>query len=103
MGTWDRGSQWCNRLLWIIVILRGRFFVVAKGEREGKGGDGARLAFEEIGRARGRTLVLAIDTHTTTPSPRTHRHSTSSWAGWWIALCLNRAVEAEQGKGGQKR
>src|SRR5215216_6030798 len=25
MGTWGRGSQWCNRLLWIIVILRSRF------------------------------------------------------------------------------
>ena|SRR5687768_3695560 len=35
-----------------------------------KVGDGARLAFEEIGRERGRTLVLAMDTHTRTPSPR---------------------------------
>ena len=31
-----------------IVILKGRFFVVGKGEREVKGGDGARLAEEEI-------------------------------------------------------
>src|SRR5215208_928779 len=34
MGTWDRGSQWCNRLLWIIVILRSRFVVVGRGDGE---------------------------------------------------------------------
>jgi hypothetical protein len=31
MGTWDRGSQWCNQLLWINVILESRFLF---GERE---------------------------------------------------------------------
>jgi hypothetical protein len=35
MGTWDKGSQWCNRLLWILVILKGRFLL---GERESKTG-----------------------------------------------------------------
>jgi hypothetical protein len=44
MGTWDRGSQWCNRLLWIIVILRGRVFVVGKESEKWKGGDEGRLA-----------------------------------------------------------
>jgi len=46
MGAYLQGeqSQWRNRLLWIIGILRGRFFVVGIGEREGKGGDEARLA-----------------------------------------------------------
>jgi hypothetical protein len=62
------------------------------------------LAFEEIGRTRGRTLVLAMDTYTSMPSPRTHRHSTSS-LGVMVdsSLCLKRVVEAEQGKGGEKR
>jgi hypothetical protein len=52
------------------VILKSRFFVVGKGERERKGGDGGRLAEEEVTRARGRTLVLAMYTLTRTPSPR---------------------------------
>ena len=59
------------------MIVRGRFFVVAKGEREGKGGDGARLAFEEIGRARGRTLVLANDRPIQACPAPANRHSTS--------------------------
>ena len=31
LGTWGKVSQWCNRLLWTIVILRGRFLDVGKG------------------------------------------------------------------------
>ena len=44
-----------------IRSLEAGFLFWGKGELEGKGGDGTRLAFEEIGRARGRTLVLAMD------------------------------------------
>src|SRR5215203_7154182 len=43
-----------------------------------------------MGRARGRTLVLAMDTYTSMPSPRTHRHSTSSKADVaWSCLKAN--------------
>jgi hypothetical protein len=38
MGTWGWGSQWCNRLRWIIVILSGRFLFWER-ERVGKGGE----------------------------------------------------------------
>ena len=38
MGTWGKVSQWCNRLLRIIVILRGRFcFGKRSARREGLG------------------------------------------------------------------
>ena len=58
MGTWGGVSQWCNRLLWIVAILRGWFWL---GERESKkGGDGARLALEKFGKAKGRTLVFGF-------------------------------------------
>ena len=56
--------------LGIIAILRGRFLYWERESEKGKGGDGARLAFEEIVRARGRALVLAMDTYTSIPSPR---------------------------------
>ena len=40
------------------MILRGRFFV---WERESKkGGDGAQLALEKFGKAKGRTLVFGF-------------------------------------------
>src|SRR5215203_7092264 len=77
MGTWGRGSQWCNRLLWIVVILRSRFFVWGKGKREGKGGDEGRLAFEEIGKERGQTFLLAMQRYQERPAAA-NRHSTSS-------------------------
>jgi hypothetical protein len=39
--------------LGIIVIHQRPVFVVGKGEREGKGGDGDRSAFEEVMRRQG--------------------------------------------------
>src|SRR5215208_6707676 len=36
MGTWDRGSQWCNLLLWINVILRGRFLFWERESEKGR-------------------------------------------------------------------
>jgi len=36
MGTRGRGSQWCNRLLWIIVILRGRFLFWERESERGR-------------------------------------------------------------------
>jgi hypothetical protein len=36
MGTWGRGSQWCNRLLWIDMILRSRFFVWERDSEKGR-------------------------------------------------------------------
>jgi hypothetical protein len=36
MGAWDRGSQWCNRLLWINVILRGRFLFWERESEKGR-------------------------------------------------------------------
>src|SRR5215203_1254374 len=88
LGTWGIGSQWCNRLLWIVAILKRRFFVWGKGKREGKGGDGARLAFEEIGKARGRTLVLAYDRPIQACPAPANRHSTAL-RGWgkYILVC----------------
>src|SRR5215204_5308674 len=79
MGTWGVGSQWCNRLLyWIVAILiGGQFLFLGKGVREGKGGDGARLVFEEIARARGRTLVLANDRPIHACPAPANRHSTA--------------------------
>src|SRR5215203_6244955 len=77
MGTWDRRSQWCNRLLWINVILGGRFFVVGKGEREGKGGDGARLAFEEVIRRQGAGHLYWLSTPTQAYPAPANRHSTA--------------------------
>jgi len=62
------------------VILRSRFFVWGKGEREGAGGDGTRLAFEGIGKTRGRTLVFAMETASQACPAPANRHSTSSKA-----------------------
>src|ERR671921_1488949 len=36
VGTWDRVSQWCNRLFWIFDP-RGRFFCSWERELTGKG------------------------------------------------------------------
>jgi hypothetical protein len=36
MGTWGKVSQWCNRLLWIAVILKGRFLLWERGSEKGK-------------------------------------------------------------------
>jgi hypothetical protein len=63
--------------LGIDMILRGRFFVWGKGELEGKGDDEARLACEEIGTARGRTLVLANDRPIQACPAPANRHSTT--------------------------
>jgi hypothetical protein len=71
MGTWDRWSQWCNRLLRIIVIHQWPVFVWGKGERDGKGGDEARLAWEEVIRRQGAGRLFGyVWTYTRTPSPR---------------------------------
>jgi hypothetical protein len=56
VGTWGRGSQWCNRLLWINGIHWGRFFFGRGGEGE-KGGDEIGGAQEEVMEARGQTLL----------------------------------------------
>jgi hypothetical protein len=62
MGTWGIGSQWCNRLLWIIVILKGRLLFWER-ESERERGDEARLAFEEDTRrpGAGRLFWLMAD------------------------------------------
>ena len=58
MGTWGVRSQWCNRLLRTDgSTVAG--FVLGKGEREGEGGYGTRLAREETKQRRGQDACFA--------------------------------------------
>jgi hypothetical protein len=62
------------------VVLRGRFLFWGKGERVGKGGDGAGLAFEKLGRARAGRLFWLWTPIQERPVPA-NRHPTSSSGG----------------------
>jgi hypothetical protein len=56
-------------------------FLLGKEKCLEEGGDEARVAFEEIGRARGRALVLALDKPTQACPAPANRHSTAL-RGW---------------------
>jgi hypothetical protein len=62
MGTWDKVSQWCNRLLGIFKILWPVLFWESELE---EGGDAARLAEKEITsrEGAGRLFWLCSDPH----------------------------------------
>ena len=47
MGTWDRGSQWCNRLHKGPMGPVAGFVFWERESEEGKGGDETRIATEE--------------------------------------------------------
>src|SRR5215217_9476304 len=72
MGTRDRGSQWCNRLLTKDQWVRWSVFcLLGKGKRAEEGSVVPKVATEETHKAKGRTLVLLQLRHThNAPSPR---------------------------------
>jgi hypothetical protein len=59
MGTWDGGSQWCNRLPEDRKILEVVGFVLEKDKRVGEGGDEPRVTREETHRQRAGRLFVA--------------------------------------------
>ena len=56
-----------------VILREAGFLFWGKGEREGKGGDGARVAIEEMGRTQGagRLFWLTTDLHKHAQPPHT--------------------------------